>query len=104
MKKARYVAFALAGLFAASAFAGNGTTAAPTPVPAPADQHSGTADSATKRLLLLMDTDQSGKVSKQEFMAYMEAEFDRLDTNKDGELDVKELTQLHVRTNSAIHK
>ena len=45
-----------------------------------------------KQLLLLMDRDQSGKVSKQEFMSFMEAEFERMDINKDGELDVKELT------------
>jgi EF hand len=51
----------------------------------------------TKQLLKLMDTDQSGKVSKQEFMRFMEAEFDRLDVNKDGELDVKELTRLRFR-------
>lgn len=46
-----------------------------------------------KQMLLLMDRDQSGKVSKQEFMSFMEAEFDRLDKNKDGQLDVKELVQ-----------
>jgi hypothetical protein len=50
----------------------------------------------TKRLLLLMDTDKNGKVSKKEFMAFMDAEFDRLDTNHDGELDVKELAKLRV--------
>ncbi len=49
-----------------------------------------------KRMLLLMDTDKSGKVSKQEFMHFMEEEFERLDINKDGELDVKELTQSYV--------
>jgi EF hand len=46
-----------------------------------------------KKLVLLMDTDNEGKVSKQEFMSFMEAEFNRLDKNKDGKLDVKELTQ-----------
>jgi hypothetical protein len=50
-----------------------------------------------KTLLLLMDTDKSGKVSKQEFMAFMEAEFERMDINKDGELDVKELTNSRVQ-------
>jgi Ca2+-binding EF-hand superfamily protein len=53
------------------------------------------ADRDAKRLLL-MDTDKSGKVSKEEFMKFMEAEFERLDVNKDGELDVKELTQSQV--------
>jgi Ca2+-binding EF-hand superfamily protein len=46
-----------------------------------------------KQLLPLMDTDKNGMVSKQEFMKFMEAEFDRLDKNKKGELNVKELTQ-----------
>ncbi len=49
-----------------------------------------------KHLLLLMDKDQNGKVSRVEFMNFMSAEFDRLDVNKDGELDVNELTQLRV--------
>jgi 5S rRNA maturation endonuclease (ribonuclease M5) len=59
---------------------------------------------ATKQLLLLMDTDNNGKVSKQEFMSFMEAEFDKLDVNHDGELDVKELTQLQVRPASGFHR
>jgi hypothetical protein len=50
-----------------------------------------------KQLLALMDTDKSGKISKQEFMSFMEAEFDRLDTDKSGELDVNELTKSQVR-------
>jgi len=49
-----------------------------------------------KQLLLLMDRDKNGKVSHEEFMAFMEAEFQRLDKNKDGELDVKELTQTRL--------
>lgn len=50
-----------------------------------------------KQLLLLMDTDKNGKISKQEWMKFMEAEFDRLDKDKSGELDVKELTQSRIR-------
>jgi hypothetical protein len=51
-----------------------------------------------KKLLLLMDADKNGKVSRAEFMAFTAAEFDRLDTIKEGEQDVKELerTQLMV--------
>ena len=33
----------------------------------------------------------------QEFMGFMEAEFDRLDKDKNGELDPKELTQSRIR-------
>jgi hypothetical protein len=49
-----------------------------------------------KQMLLLMDKDKSGKVSKQEFMTFMEEEFERLDVNKDGQLDVNELTHSRV--------
>jgi Ca2+-binding EF-hand superfamily protein len=31
-----------------------------------------------------MDTDQNGKISHAEFMAFMEAEFQRLDLDHDG--------------------
>jgi Ca2+-binding EF-hand superfamily protein len=62
------------------------------------------ADSDTKQLLLLMDQDRNGKVSKQEFMNFMEGEFNRLDTNKDGELDVYELTGLRVRRSVPGHQ
>ena len=56
-----------------------------------------------RELLALMDTDKNGKISKQEWMKFMEAEFDRLDTRKKGEIDPKELLKSnvslsHVRT------
>jgi Ca2+-binding EF-hand superfamily protein len=50
-------------------------------------------EEGVKQLLPLMDTDKKGMISKQEFMKFMEAEFERLDKNKKGELNVKELTQ-----------
>ena len=55
------------------------------------------AEPEVKQLLLLMDTDKNGKISKQEWITFMEAEFDRLDKDKSGELDVKELTQTPIR-------
>jgi hypothetical protein len=48
------------------------------------------------RLLFLLDKDKDGKVSKQEFLKFMDAEFDRLDTDNDGELDTNELSHLRV--------
>lgn len=54
------------------------------------------AEPLVKRLLLLMDTDSNGKVSKQEFMNYMGAEFDNLDTYKRGYLDTTELKKLSI--------
>jgi hypothetical protein len=50
-----------------------------------------------KQLIQLMDTDKSGKVSKAEFMAFFSAEFDRLDKDKSGELDAKELEKSLLR-------
>jgi hypothetical protein len=58
----------------------------------------------TMQLLVLMETDPSGKVSKAEFMKFMEAEFDKLDVNKDGELDVKELSQSHYYVHGGTHR
>jgi hypothetical protein len=55
-------------------------------VPKPQDKMAlGLAE--VKQLLLLVDTDKNGKISKQEWVQYMEAEFDRLDKDKTGELD-----------------
>jgi hypothetical protein len=51
-----------------------------------------------KQLLLLMDTDKNGKISRKEFLDFMAAEFDRLDTDKSGELDIKELEKSQLTT------
>jgi hypothetical protein len=65
-------------------------------VPKPQDKLAIGEDEATQ-LLLLVDTDKKGKVSKQEWMKFMEAEFDRLDKAKKGYLDAKELMQSKLR-------
>ena len=113
MFKSRLIVLAtLAALFLAALTPVNAATnqpekatAAPTPTSAAdkAEQEKKLAEAteAAKKLLLLMDTDKSGKVSKQEWMKFMEAEFNRLDTNHDGELDVKELTQSQMRVHRA---
>jgi Ca2+-binding EF-hand superfamily protein len=51
------------------------------------------ADVNVKQLLLLMDADNNDKISK---MNFMEAEFNKLDKDGNGELDRKELLQSKV--------
>jgi CRISPR/Cas system-associated endonuclease Cas3-HD len=72
------------GAFMVSAFAQKTLASQPQDKLAVANEH-------VKDLLLLMDADQNGKVSRQEWMNFMEAEFNRLDKDGKGELDVKEL-------------
>jgi len=57
-----------------------------------------------KKMLPLMDQDNDGKVSKQDFMNFMEAEFDRLDKKKEGKLEVKKLTQPPAQPVRGFHK
>jgi hypothetical protein len=79
-------------MLAAAALTGSIAVASDAPVgPEPAQKQLATGLTLTSQLLLLMDTDKSGKVSKEEFMRFMEAEFDYADKNKDNELDPKEL-------------
>ncbi len=86
----------ITGLFAAAATVKMAVAQDTKQDQAKRDQNVAAGEAEAKRLLVLMDKDKSGRVSHQEFMAYMEAEFQRLDVNKDGELDVKELTEFHV--------
>jgi Ca2+-binding EF-hand superfamily protein len=92
-----------AGIGTAPARAGNinGSNVAG---PAQKEKNLTVGEKEAKKLLLLMDKDKNGKVSKQEFMNFMDAEFDRLDKDKSGELDVNELTQSPVRSSGAIHR
>ena len=52
----------------------------------------------TRQLLLLIDTDENGKIinpkiTKQEWLRFAGAEFDGLDKNKSGEIDAAELAR-----------
>src|SRR5271163_4055445 len=57
-----------------------------------------------KQLLPLMDTDKNGMVSKQEFMKFLAAEFDRLEKTRNGQLNVKELTRSNLSATSYVGK
>jgi hypothetical protein len=74
------------------------TALAQTKAPAPKLQDSlGLAEEQAKQLLLLIGTEKKGKISKQEWMRFIKAEFDRLDKAENGELDVEEPTQSKLR-------
>ncbi len=57
-----------------------------------------------RHLLPLMKTDTNGMVSKQEYMKFMEAEFERLDKEKKGELDVRKLTRSNLSASHFVGK
>lgn len=97
----------LAGFFIAEArsttvFAAGQAAGTPTPANAPAITPDAPQVAAgeleAKKLLLLMDANKRGTVSKAEFMAFVGAEFERLDKNKDGMLDVRELEKSQLLT------
>lgn len=64
-----------------------------TPAFAASERGAAAGEELARELLRLMDTDKNGKVSRQEFMRFMEAEFDRLDVDHSGELTVRELSR-----------
>jgi hypothetical protein len=95
------------GLAAGQSTAGQSNTAqAPAPTIPSTAPNVVAATPEALRLLRLMDADKNGKVSRAEYMAFMAAEFDRLDVNHDGELDVKELenSQLAVAHHGGTHR
>ena len=62
------------------------------------------ARDSLEHLLPLMEADRRGRVSRQEYMKFMAAEFDRLDKAKSGELDVKVLTQSKLSVSRFVGK
>ena len=76
------------------------TTAVAADAPAAADSSKRVnALTPLAQLVALMDTDKDGKISKAEFMKFMEAEFDYADKNKNGQLDPNELKNLVSKMN-----
>lgn len=70
-------------------------TAQKMPLPRPQDNLA-MGEDHVKQLLLLMSVDRRGMVSRQEYMKFMEAEFNRLDQDKRGELDARKLAQSNL--------
>lgn len=100
MLKRRSAMLAIAALFSTRAVADSPSqksTGCPDDADNTKENRIVAGDFYIKKLLLLMDTDKNGKVSKKEFMSFMEKEFERLDVNHDGELDLQELAKIQVR-------
>ncbi len=57
-----------------------------------------------KKLIVLMAPDTNAKISKAEYMRFMEAEFERLDKSKSGELEVKNLMQPTITASRFVGK
>lgn len=49
------------------------------------------ASDDVKEILLVMDTDKQGRITKEAWMKFMESEFDRLDAAKSGAIDPRKL-------------
>jgi len=103
-RKAVLIVPVIAVLFAAGARMGTAQAPAAAPETKQKEKKLEQGEIEAKRLLLLMDRDQNGKVSREEFMNFMTQEFERLDINKDGELDVKELTQTRLMPHGGTHR
>ena len=93
------VIWVIAALLAVGVMVGPAEAQKDNPTPPPSEKMSTAAgrEAAAKQWLLLMDRDKDGRVSKKEWMGFMEEEFDRLDTDKDGYLDPKDLEKSRLR-------
>ena len=49
-----------------------------------------------RHLMRLMDKDQNGQISREEFMQFMAAEFDRLDRDRSGQLSGEEFSRTGI--------
>jgi hypothetical protein len=94
---------AITAMVASGTIRGGNAAAQKASVPKPQDNLA-LGEDEVKKLLLVMEPDKRGKISKQEYMKFMEAEFERLDKDKNGELDVKKLTQSSVTANRYVGK
>ncbi len=78
-------------------------TAQKVSVPRPQDNLA-LGEAQVRQLLLLMPADKKGMVSREEYMKFMEAEFDRLDKDKKGELDARKLAQSELSATAYVGK
>jgi len=85
MKKNRILGWSIGLVLAVGTMAG---------ITAAGNGQSAASLAGAKQWLTAMDPDSDGTVDKNEFNAYMDAQFAKADTDHDGTLDAKELAQL----------
>ena len=97
MSKAKLMLiFAVAAVFAVGVILG-------TPYQTRSGSDSDTlSDGEVAQLLRLIGVDTTGKITKQQWMDFTAAEFDRLDTNKNGVLGRAELSRSRLRVSAFV--
>jgi hypothetical protein len=89
------LAWLVAGLLLAATVigvAGQKSTGTPNGITNAKENRFTAAEDEVRQLLLIMEPSAKGKISKKEFMSFMEAEFDRLDAKHAGEVDLNLVT------------
>jgi hypothetical protein len=95
LKKYR-LAWLVAGLLSAVTVigaAGQKSTGTPNGITNAKENRLTAAEDEVRQLLLIMEPSAKGKVSKKEFMSFMDTEFDRLDAKHAGEVDLSLLAK-----------
>jgi hypothetical protein len=87
------LALAVAGLLATGTIAGT-AFAQKQAVPKPLDRIA-LGDDQTQQVSVsfVFDVDKNGQISRQDWLRLMATEFDKLDTNKSGQINAAQLTQ-----------
>jgi len=100
IRKSVWVVLVISALFVAGATVGTAAAQKERDMPSPSEHRSAViaGEPEAKRMLLLMDRNKDGKVSREEWMSFMSAEFDRLDTNHDGLVNVKDMEKSQIQT------
>jgi hypothetical protein len=84
------------GMFALATMAAVPATAAQSPFPSAAQEFS--SYFWTDRMMLVMDTNKDGMVSRDEFMTYMGKQYDMMDTGKKGMLTSQQFMDKKMMT------
>lgn len=72
------------------------------PKPSQGSDSDSLSDGEVAQLLRLIDVNNTGKITRQQWMDFMAAEFDRLDANKSGVLSPTELSRSRLRVSSFV--